>query len=480
MPSRYRILKKLGQGGMGEVFEAELLGAEGFKRRLALKRIHSDWAGDDGSRKAFIQEARICAQLDHRNIVRVFDFESDRGSLGLVMEYVEGMPLSAVMKARTASFPEHTALHLLREMLVALCYAHEKTDERGNALRIVHRDIKPSNILVDREGGTKLMDFGLALFRDRVTDETKQGVKGTASYMSPEQAQGRRLDQRTDLFSLGIIFWELLTGHRLFTGASIPEVLYAVCSQPIIPPQEYKKGLVSEAVGEFSMSLLERDLGKRFKTAREALGALRLLGRDLTEESLKAQQMLSSCVSEMPLRWASGIDELESSAGPAGEESGTKNERKPISEVKALVPHDQPKREIESPKEQDALSVHWRISEGPKSKTRELLITICVGLALIASLLLYEVSKLPERDEYPQVVALRFAKPRYRVFRLIPIKKTPIKETPKPLHLPVKKRKEAPLKSPKKPETAKMSKEERAVWERIQRRIERDRLVDPP
>src|SRR5512142_736151 len=237
----FEVLRRLGVGGMAEVFLAKKRGAEGTYKLLVLKRILPQFGSSRRFRTMFAEEAQLATRLNHPNIVQVYEFQ-DYGEEGqlLSMEYVEGPDLRRVMRATRAKHKRVGACvsaYIIGEVAKGLHYAHERKDERGNPMAIVHRDVSPQNILVSFDGGVKIADFGIAsanLFRE------EPGVlKGKTGYMSPEQARGEHVDRRTDIYSLGVVFHELLTGRHLHGAAEGQELLEAVRSGQVEPPSMY-------------------------------------------------------------------------------------------------------------------------------------------------------------------------------------------------------------------------------------------------
>jgi serine/threonine protein kinase len=202
--SRYRILGTLGRGGVAEVFEARALGEHGFERRVAIKRLHHDFAQDESSVNAFIDEARIASRLHHRNIISVLDFGIMDDAPFMVMELVIGFDAGKLLST-TGPFPPALALHIAAELAHGLDHAH--------GLRIVHRDVAPKNVLISLEGDIKLADFGIARAGDRITKTRAGQAKGTLGYMAPEQSLGGDVDARADLFGLGCVLAALILGR---------------------------------------------------------------------------------------------------------------------------------------------------------------------------------------------------------------------------------------------------------------------------
>lgn len=222
----YPLLSRLGAGGMGTVYLALHRGLGGFEKRLAVKCLNPHVAEDQQFVAMLVDEARLTAQLSHPNIVQVIDLSSSDGLHYLVMEYVEGIDARTLASAGPLALDE--AAHIIADAARGLAYAHRKTGPDGNPLHIVHRDISGHNLLVSTAGATKVLDFGIAKAASN-RHTTEIGVlKGKLAYMSPEQAMGKALDGRSDLFSLGIVLWELCTGRRLFTGDTDMQLLMKV------------------------------------------------------------------------------------------------------------------------------------------------------------------------------------------------------------------------------------------------------------
>jgi serine/threonine protein kinase len=214
---QYELLERVAIGGMAEVYRGRVAGVEGFEKSVAIKRILPEFARDDRFISMMLTEARIHSALSHRNILQIHDLGiSEDGEYFIVLEYVEGHDLRAVMEAAAelgVQIPDSLALHVADELAQALHFAHELTDETGQPLGIIHRDVSPSNVLISNSGEVKLSDFGIAKRRN---DHSFVGsLKGNLAYMSPEQARRVPLDRRTDVFSLGAVLFEMLTGHKL-------------------------------------------------------------------------------------------------------------------------------------------------------------------------------------------------------------------------------------------------------------------------
>ncbi len=237
----YHLLEKIATGGMAEVWRARARGLAGFEKILVIKKVLANLAKDKEFVDLFIDEARIAVRLQHVNIVQVFDLGEVQGTYYMAMEYVHGLDLSRLSaRARTLGpFPIPLALFIFNEVLKALDFAHKRADDDGVPLRIVHCDISPQNVLVSHAGEVKITDFGIsrAAFQSEGLHEV---VRGKYAYMSPEQVDGRELEGRSDIFSLGIVLFELLTGRRLFKGKTRDETLARVRRAEVPSPRAYR------------------------------------------------------------------------------------------------------------------------------------------------------------------------------------------------------------------------------------------------
>ncbi|RMH45060.1 MAG: hypothetical protein D6689_00785 [Deltaproteobacteria bacterium] len=268
---KYRLGERIGGGGMAEVFRATKLGVEGFARPVAIKRMLPALSADDKFAEMFVNEARLASLLLHPNIVAVLDFDrDDQGRLFIVMELVDGKDLRHL--AASGPLPIPVSAFIVSQVLRALAYAHELTDG-GRPLGMVHRDVSPHNVLLSWDGAVKLSDFGIAKAMGASGASRTGTLKGKVGYMSPEQAHGLPLDGRSDVFAVGIMFHELLTGRRLFGGATEAEVLSRMLAQPIASPRALNPD-VPEDVAAACLGMLERDRDRRFASARAALEAL--------------------------------------------------------------------------------------------------------------------------------------------------------------------------------------------------------------
>ncbi len=270
MMGRYELIAPLGKGGMAEVFLARRRGPGGVEKRLVVKRVRRERARDARFLDLFVSEARLSMSLAHRNIVSVFDFGRAGDELFLVMEHVDGSDLGAALRAaRTAggSLDPQICAFIAMEACEALDYAQRARGEGGAVRAIVHRDITPGNVLLSRSGEVKVTDFGIAL---RETDRAGTGLHGTPAYMSPEQARGEALDVRSDLFSVGLVLFEALTGERAYPATGAREVLELARRGEIPPLPESVPASLAEIVRRATRPRAE----DRYQTPREMQLAL--------------------------------------------------------------------------------------------------------------------------------------------------------------------------------------------------------------
>jgi serine/threonine protein kinase len=280
---KYTLVRKLAAGGMAEVFLAIQRSVGGFEKLIVIKRILKSLDGDHAYVDMLLHEARVAATLSHANIVQVFDVGSVDGEFFIAMEHVHGEDLRAVvrqMKSRSIpEFPIEHALSIVLGVCAGLSYAHEKRDLDGRPLHIVHRDVSPQNVVVTFSGGVKLVDFGIAkseAARDEAPSAEDSDIgrlKGKIPYMSPEQARGETVDWRSDIFSAGVMLYELTTGRRLFKAGSELETLKLICDGPYPLPSQTREGY-PPGLEAIVLRALARDRGERWQSAREMQAAL--------------------------------------------------------------------------------------------------------------------------------------------------------------------------------------------------------------
>jgi len=266
---KYYFLERISVGGMAEVFKAKSFGVEGFEKLIAIKRILSNVAEDEDFITMFIDEAKIAVQLNHANIAQIFDLGNIDGSYFIALEYVHGKDLRTIWdrhNRRSLLLPIPMSVYIMIRICEGLDYAHRKKNAAGTDLNIVHRDVSPQNILVSYEGEVKIIDFGIAKAANKAS-RTQAGIlKGKFGYMSPEQVRGLPLDGRSDIFSSGIILYELLTGERLFAGESDFSTLEKVRNVEILPPTTYNRK-VPDDLEKIVLKALSKDPDDRYKTS---------------------------------------------------------------------------------------------------------------------------------------------------------------------------------------------------------------------
>ena len=268
---RYLVHDRIAAGGMATVHVGRLLGAAGFSRTVAIKRLHDHYAKDPDFVAMLLDEARLAAAIRHPNVVPTLDVVAEEDELLVVMEYVEGDSVAHLTKLTQAAgqrVPVAFAAAIVAQALHGLHAAHEARDKHGEPLGIVHRDVSPQNILVGVDGVSRVLDFGIAKAASRATSTEDGQVKGKTPYMAPEQLQHGAVDRRTDIFAASVVLWELFCGKRLFLADSPAETMSRVLTQVIEPPQKYAPELPSE-LSAITMRGLDRDPAGRFATAEE-------------------------------------------------------------------------------------------------------------------------------------------------------------------------------------------------------------------
>jgi predicted ATPase/serine/threonine protein kinase/Tfp pilus assembly protein PilF len=310
---KYQLVRRLASGGMGEVYLARAPGARGFEKKVVLKRVLPHLAEEKEFLELFLDEARIAASLNHPNVAQIFDLGEVDGSWFLTMEYVPGRDLRRVLArvqergART--LPLGLTLRIISDAAAGLDYAHKARDPDGRPLRIVHRDVSPHNVLVGFDGGVKLIDFGVAKAANRLQQTGTGLLRGKFPYMSPEQVEGVELDGRADVFSLGIVFWEVLTGTRLFRAASDAATVRLVAEARVEAPSRVNPDVPAE-VDALCLRALARDPDRRYPDA----GAMRLA----LEDCLFRQRLPGSAMHlEAFMRGQFADDEELSDEGPS-------------------------------------------------------------------------------------------------------------------------------------------------------------------
>ncbi len=275
---QYQLIEKIAQGGMAEIFRGKALDVSGLERDIVIKRILPHIAASPEFVDMLVDEAKIAVMLSHGNIAQVYDLGKVADDYFIVMEYVDGKTLSQIMK-RLRNLAKHMpvpyACSITLEIANALDYMHRKTDEDGNPLHIVHRDISPQNAILSAAGTVKIIDFGIAKAKTKVSTTDSGVLKGKFAYMSPEHAEGMRLDHRTDIFSLGVILYEMLTGLRLFKGKNNLETVRRVKKTKVPAPSGIRSS-IPKTLDKIVFKALQRDRDKRYQSAHD-------LSQDLTK-----------------------------------------------------------------------------------------------------------------------------------------------------------------------------------------------------
>lgn len=293
---KYILLRRVAVGGMAEIFRAKAVGAEGFERDIAIKRILPNYTADESFVQMFKDEANIAAKLSHANIVTIFDFDEEGGTYYIAMEFIEGRDLKGMMDAGISAGKPVSPLHVTKvgiDTCAALHHAHTK-QHRGQPLNIVHRDVSPHNIMVTYHGDVKLMDFGIAKARQRFTQTQAGLVKGKCAYMSPEQVRGKQLDGRSDVFALGVVLWEMLTRQRLFAGDTDYVTLSNVVKAQVLSPRDVNPE-VPEELDRIVLKALHRDRDER----PDALELQRELQRFYYTQALDELQSVSEYMHDL-------------------------------------------------------------------------------------------------------------------------------------------------------------------------------------
>lgn len=269
---RYEILRRIATGGMGSVYLGRVIGAGGFERRVAIKAMHPHIAGESSFVAMFLDEARLAARIHHPNVVATLDIDETEDGLFIVMEYIEGVTVRQInhaLRARRAVAPLPVSLRVVLDALAGLHAAHELASAEGAPLQLVHRDVSPANLIVGVDGLTRITDFGIARAEERLGETTRTGeIKGRVGYMSPEQLRGAPVDRRSDVYSAGVVLWELLTAQRAFPGDNEAAVLMAALRGVSRPPSELDPRVPDE-ISAACMMALTQEPGLRHASAAE-------------------------------------------------------------------------------------------------------------------------------------------------------------------------------------------------------------------
>ncbi|MET0341803.1 MAG: serine/threonine-protein kinase [Polyangiales bacterium] len=296
---RYELLELAGEGGMARVYRAVTRGAAGFRRPVALKRIREHLLENREYVEMFVEEARVCAELDHGNIVQVHDFGVDALGFFMVLEWVDGVHIGQYVESlerRGIAVPWRHVAAIGVQVLAGLAAAHERVDTDGWPASVFHRDVTPQNILLGVNGVAKITDFGLARAMDRVSMTGPDMVKGKLSYLAPELVAGAPASAQSDVYALGIVLWEMLAGERLFWANTPSERVRKVVAAEIPSLRARRQTLPSALVGVVERALA-RDPARRFESAQAMHDALLLsLGAQLVSAKELAEAVMDARV----------------------------------------------------------------------------------------------------------------------------------------------------------------------------------------
>jgi TonB family protein len=268
---QYGLMEKIATGGMAEVWKARMRGVEGFQKIVAIKKILPHLSDNEEFVTMFVDEAKLAAQLSHNNIIHIYDLGKIANSYYIAMEYIDGHDLKTILKRgaeRGQPVPVEIALFITSKIASALDYAHGKRDFNEQDLELVHRDVSPQNVLISHEGDIKLCDFGIAKAASKASHTQAGALKGKLQYMSPEQAWGKKVDRRSDIFALSAVLFEMLAGRKLFAGESEISILEQVREARVTPPSEINDEVTPE-IDSIVLKALQKNPEDRYQTAGE-------------------------------------------------------------------------------------------------------------------------------------------------------------------------------------------------------------------
>ena len=395
MPRRfgkYTLIRKLATGGMAELFLALQRSVAGFEKLIVVKRVLPHLVKDPGFIDLLLSEARIAATLNHPNVAHIYDVGEVDSQFYIAMEHVHGEDLRSIVrqmkKVNVTAFPLEHALAIVMGCCAGLAYAHEKRDLDGEPMNIVHRDVSPQNILVTFTGDVKLVDFGIAKAGRSSMEDTGSGqLKGKVPYMSPEQAQGLHLDGRSDIFSLGIMLFELCTGKRLFRGASEMETLKMIVEGEYPRPRNLNPNLHPK-LEEIILRSLEKDPARRYQSARDMQSDL--------EDYIREQQLKVSALALSSWMQKLFDDKLQ-------QQKQMLQEGRQLAEVIAA----QAAAEEEAARSQDTLS---RVRAKQPSRT-PLVVMALLALVAVGAAIFFAVTQTNNAPTGPGVVAITSTPP---------------------------------------------------------------------
>jgi TonB family protein len=416
---QYEILERIASGGMAELYKAKRTGVEGFQKIVAIKKILPHLADDEEFITMFADEAKLAAQLNHPNIIHIYDLgKIQAGGYFIAMEYVDGRDLRAIQKSARelgVPLPVPLAVYIASKVASALDYAHRRRDAEGHDLHIVHRDVSPQNILISYEGDIKLCDFGIAKAASKASQTQSGALKGKLQYMSPEQAWAKPIDRRSDLFSLGVVLHELLTGDRLFRADTDIQTLEKVRSAEVAPPSRSNPE-VPRNLDSLVLRALAKDPEDRYANASDLLRELDSVLYSYTPAPGSADvaiylhrlQAEESAVAEARAREAAA--QAQAQSGPQ-EEPARRRKSKAVpvrrtgSTPKAAVPEPPPPPPSRPPRQDPASeppsassgeifgSRAARALEAEKGKRTPLFVAIGVAAAVLAGFAIWKMTK---------------------------------------------------------------------------------------
>ncbi len=265
----YLLVKKIAKGGMAELFLSDYIREDGFRRKVAIKKILPHLTENQDFIKMFIREARLAALLQHPNVIQILDFGKIQNVYLIAMEYIDGKNLGEIMAHLKEGLPVDLFVFVAMKICTGLQYSHTKTDDRtGEPLYIIHRDISPQNILISFQGEVKITDFGISKARSEPSMTQVGVIKGKLSYLSPEQVLGHEVDHQVDIYSLGLVFYELLSYHRVYRFDNHVEAIQSIPKMNI-PPLISLRPEIPDELNRIVMKCLEKDKKSRYKSAQE-------------------------------------------------------------------------------------------------------------------------------------------------------------------------------------------------------------------
>ncbi|MEA2462955.1 MAG: eukaryotic-like serine/threonine-protein kinase [Acidobacteriota bacterium] len=268
---QYVLVEKIATGGMAEVWKARMRGVEGFQKIVAIKKILPHLSDNQDFIEMFVDEAKLAAQLNHNNIIHIYDLGKIQTSYYIAMEYIDGFDLKTILRQgqeRDNPLNVELALFIASKIASALDYAHRKKDYEDKEMGLVHRDVSPQNVLISQEGDIKLCDFGIAKAASKASHTQAGALKGKLQYMAPEQAWGRNIDRRSDVFALATVLFEMLTNRKLFSGDNEISILEQVREAQVQPPSLYNDEVTPE-IDKIVLKALQKDPANRYQTAGE-------------------------------------------------------------------------------------------------------------------------------------------------------------------------------------------------------------------